>query len=238
MLIFFTIGLAAISELSSPSDSGGDYFTGTAVVQTNNAIVVAITFGPEDDPLETAISVALTGTHLASLSTADVAYTATVLATRTPPPPTNMPTYIPTRVLAYWTATAAVGLTAELQSMIDDARLENVTLSASAFGENCYTYFTNEVEYFAAMQTDFNVTAQVDNLGDETVLGDLAAHILTILTDIPSDKKPGPMPGQITLTFTQDNKQRVLTVTIQQSQEMVEQGLSGAALWTALNEAR
>lgn len=237
------------------------------VAPTITAIVVAITTGP--DPLATAISVALTGTHLASAHTprlSDADQTATVLATRTPPPPTHTPTPVPTRVLGYWTATAAVRLTqlaqdgimptlepgcyfnwgtqelpeltAQIQSSVDAARLENVTVRASAFGENCYTFDTDEVDYFAAMQTDFHVTAQVENLDDETALGDLTAQILVILNAIPAEDKSGPMSGQIILTFVQGDQQIVLPVSVQQTAEIMEQGLSGAALWAALNATR
>jgi hypothetical protein len=81
-------------------------------------------------------------------------------------------------------------LMAEVQAAMEDAGLENVTVSASAYGENCYANETNEVVYFAAMQTDFHVTAQVEDIEDGEALGDLTLAIITVLNEYPPGEAP------------------------------------------------
>jgi hypothetical protein len=135
-----------------------------------------------------------------------------------------------------WATEFLPELTAEIQAALDAAGLENVTVSASAYGENCHANDTHEVVYFAAMKTDFYVTAVVDNLDDEMALGDITAQILAVINRFTPDVTPGPMSGQISLTFIQDEQQQFLSVSVQQATEVIEQGLSGAALWNSLVE--
>jgi hypothetical protein len=186
----------------------------------------------------TLTSVVATNNTVETLFASTQSEPATTLATRTPPSLTDAPTTPVPDCYFNWATQALPELTAEIQSALDAAGLENVTVSAAAYGENCYTYDTNEVAYFAAMQTDFTVTAQVASLDDEAALGDLAAEILTVLNSFPPDEDPGPNPGRITLIFTQDTNQVFVTVPVGQAAQLVEQGLSGAALWAALNDSQ
>jgi hypothetical protein len=134
-----------------------------------------------------------------------------------------------------WATKDVPELTAEIQSAIDDAGLESVTVIASAYGENCYANDTNEVQYFATMQTNFHITVVVDALEDEEVLGNLTAQILTVLNQIPPEDIPGPQPGNITLAFVAGDAQRKLYFSITQADTALEQGLTGAALFHQLN---
>lgn len=172
----------------------------------------------------------MTGTAIRQLQTEVALWT---------PSPTNAPLVgtPPTVAPCYfnWATQDLPQLTAAIQSAMDDAGLENLIVRASAYGENCYTYDTNEVQYFATMETDFHVTAQVESLDDEAALGDLVAQILAVLGEFPPGETPGPMPGQIMLAFVQGAEQRFASVTVSQAGEMVTQGLKGVALWNALS---
>jgi hypothetical protein len=167
-------------------------------------------------------SVAQTLTRTASTASASITGT----------PPTRAPCYF------NWATQDLPELTAEVQAAMDEVGLANVTASAYAYGENCYAYDTNEVVYFATMETDFRVIAQVDDLEDTEALGNLTADILAVLNEFPPDETPGPMAGQITITFVKGDEQVVLPVSVEVASQVVEQGITGAGLWVALNEIR
>jgi hypothetical protein len=119
---------------------------------------------------------------------------------------------------------------------VQSARLTNVTAaSAGAFGEDCIPNEAGVSGYFAVMETDFRVTAQVDNLEDEEALGNLTAQILAVLDQIPPEDIPGPQSDYITLTFVVGEAQRDLRFTVTQADAALEQGLTGAALFQTLN---
>jgi hypothetical protein len=147
-------------------------------------------------------------------------------------PPTRAPCYF------NWATQDLPELTAEVQAAMDEVGLENVTAGAYAYGENCYAYDSNEVVYFATMETDFRVNAQVDDLADTEALGDLTADILAVLNEFPPDETPGPMAGQITLTFVKGDEQVALLVSVEVAAQVVEQGIRGGGLWVVLNEVR
>ena len=146
-----------------------------------------------------------------------------------------LPTAIYQQCSWRWATQPLPELSAQIPAYIDAAGLTNVTVSAAAFGEDCITYETNISGYFATMETDFSVTAQVDNLEDEEALGNLAAQILAVLDQIPSEDIPGPQPGYITLAFVAGDAQRNLRFSVTQADAALEQGLTGEALWHALN---
>jgi hypothetical protein len=150
------------------------------------------------------------------------------LPTITGTPPTRAPCTF------NWATQDLPELTAEVQAAMDDAGLENVTVSASAYGENCYYNDTNEVQYFAAMQTDFRVTAQVEDIEDGDALGDLTLAIVTVLNAYPPGEAPGPMPGQITILYEQGARETRLTIRVEQLAEVLGWGYMGDALWSAL----
>ena len=194
--------------------------TSTAIGLTNDAIQSTLGTGEaqtQQAPL----------TRIADL---EVTFTAEAVSTGTPP--TAAPCYF------NWATQDLPELSAEVQAAIEDAGLEDMTVIASAYGENCYANDTNEVQYFAAMQTDFRVTAQVDDLEDTEALGNLTADILAVLNEFPPDETPGLLPGQITLTFMKGSEQIVLPVSMKVVAQMVEQGMRGAQLWVALNDIR
>jgi hypothetical protein len=198
--------------------------TGTAIAVTNDAIVTMIA-----------------GTQLVGLEATFTAQAARI-ATAVASPSTVVSTDIlisstaPTRAPCYfnWATQDLPELTAEVQAAMDDAGLERVTISASAYGENCYANDTNEVQYFAAMQTDFSVTAQVEDIEDGGALGDLTVAIITVLNEYPPGEAPGLMPGQITILFVQGERETRLTLAVERIAEVLGWGYTGETLWSAL----
>ena len=65
-----------------------------------------------------------------------------------------------------------------LQEAAVDAMLGNVTVYASAYGENCVNQ-DGSVRYFATMTTDFEAVVPVDSFTD----ADALAEIVTTLSD-------------------------------------------------------
>jgi hypothetical protein len=256
ILIFgvpIVVGLLTSSPFSTPEDIASQITTGPEItglsplvvvaltdtalastslpsfVPTPTAIVVVLTTFPEGGTLAAAIDRALTGTAVRQ-QTQVARQSSTAIST--PMPPTVAPCYF------NWATQDLPELTAEVQAAMDAAGLENVSVSAYAYGENCYAYDTNEVVYFATMETDFDVTAQVDDLEDSEALGDQTADILAVLNEFPPGETPGPMPGQITITYVKDSEQVVLPVSAEVAAQVVEQGIRGGGLWVVLNEIR
>ena len=51
------------------------------------------------------------------------------------------------------------------------------------------------------METDFNVTLQVDNLSNESDLGDWIVKVMQVIGNIPQERIVGPRPGLVSITF-------------------------------------
>jgi hypothetical protein len=119
---------------------------------------------------------------------------------------------------------------------MDRAGLTNVAASAEAYGENCYGEKTNEVIYFAAMETDFRLTLAVKSLDDEQLLGDFLERILTVLDAFPAGSIPGPQPGYIGVTFQSGNEEMHLWFKVPEGESARSRGLHGAELLEALRK--
>jgi hypothetical protein len=70
---------------------------------------------------------------------------------------------------------------------METAGLKGVTAVAEAYGENCYGSVTNEVQYFAELETDFLIDMDVPNLADTESLGQSLEAILTVLDQFPAE---------------------------------------------------
>lgn len=142
----------------------------------------------------------------------------------------------PTATIAYeqcyfnWATQPLPELSAQVQAALDAAGLTDVTARAEAYGENCYDSQTNEVAYFAAMETDFRVTIKVPDLKDTESLGNLLEKVLIVLDDFPTDKTPGPQPGYIGVTFQAGNEVLNMWFKVSQGIQARRQGYDDAAL--------
>jgi hypothetical protein len=119
---------------------------------------------------------------------------------------------------------------AVLRAALGDAL---VRATAGAYGENCYAYDTNQVVYFAAMETDYYVTLAVANINDDEALGNLVMLIFPALEQFPVGSTPGGNPGIINLIIQSGEQTRYLNFPRKQIEAL--QGLTGAALITALS---
>jgi hypothetical protein len=123
-------------------------------------------------------------------------------------------------------------VSAELVTRLRDAALPVETARAEAYGENCLAA-DNSVVRFAARETDFYVTLDVPDLGDEAALGQALEQSLAVIKGLPAGQL-GPNPGYIGVTFKSGTQVQNLWFTQTQSDALQAQGLGGAALYQAL----
>jgi hypothetical protein len=134
-----------------------------------------------------------------------------------------------------WATQPLPDLTAKVQSAVEVTGLKGVTISAEAYGENCITG-TGEVDHFAAMETDFRFTVQVDSLNDRTLLGTLLEQIMVILDGFPTGSTPGSNAGYIGVTFQAGIEELHLWFNLADGKSVRVQGLHGAALLDKLQK--
>jgi hypothetical protein len=120
----------------------------------------------------------------------------------------------------------------ELNQALKDAPL-NAEGYAQAYGENCVTS-EGTVARFLAMETDFYIALQVENLEDEQVLGNLVEQVMGVLAEFPTDETPGPQPGYVGITFESPEDSLRLWVTRAKIDTALANGLRGAGLFKAL----
>jgi hypothetical protein len=116
------------------------------------------------------------------------------------PPATDTPAY--RNCYFNWATQPLPDLSTQVQEALEKAGLDEVRVRAEAFGENCYDSQTNEVVRFAAMETDYHLTAQVADLKDAEALGNLLERMLVVLDRFPAGSTPGPQPGYVGVQFT------------------------------------
>ena len=124
----------------------------------------------------------------------------------------------------------------ELSVSFDQAlkeALPNAEGYAEAYGENCVTE-TGEVARFLAMETDFHITLNVEDLDDQQTLGRLVKVVMTVLAEFPIEDTPGPQPGYVGLTFETTNDSLRLWVMRTDIEAALENGLQGEELFIAL----
>jgi hypothetical protein len=107
--------------------------------------------------------------------------------------------------------------------------------NAYAFGENCI--HTDGSITFLPMETDFNITLQVDDLSNESDLGEWSVKVMQIIENIPPEQIVGPQPGLVTIIFQSDSDQKVINFHINQYQALPS-GLSSAEIYQALEASQ
>lgn len=101
-------------------------------------------------------------------------------------------------------------LSEEVQAALEGAGIADARAYAEAYGEDCMDAKTGKARYFAAKETDFHVTLNVDGLGDTEALGTLAGDVLAVLDGFPPKETPGPMPGYVGIRFVASDSERRL----------------------------
>jgi hypothetical protein len=104
--------------------------------------------------------------------------------------------------------------------------------NAYAFGENCIRA-DGSVAGFSAMETDFNITLQVNDIANESDLGEWIIKVMQVITAIPPEQIVGPRPGRVSITFQSSTDQKIINFYIDQYQALPA-GLSNAEIFQAL----
>jgi hypothetical protein len=104
--------------------------------------------------------------------------------------------------------------------------------NAFAFGENCLRA-DGSVDRFIPMETDFNITLQVNNTSNASELGEWIVKVMKVINDIPVDQIIGPRPGRVSLRFQSNSAEAHTTFYIDQYRAL-SPGLSNADIYQAL----
>jgi hypothetical protein len=104
--------------------------------------------------------------------------------------------------------------------------------NAYAFGENCMLA-DGSVGGFSAMETDFNVTLQVNDLTNESELGEWVVKTMQVIEGIPQDQIVGPRPGRVSIVFQSNADQKGVNFYLNQYQALPS-GLSNSEIFQAL----
>ena len=106
---------------------------------------------------------------------------------------------------------------------------------AQAYGENCVTA-QGEVVRFLAMETDFYITLNVENLEDRQALGDGVEQVMEVMAEFPTDETPGPQPGYIGITFEATGDSLRLWIMRAEIETALANGLRGEELFNAMQK--
>lgn len=106
---------------------------------------------------------------------------------------------------------------------------------AFAFGEDCV--HADGSATFIPMETDFNVTLQVSDLSDESMLGEWVVKVMQIVTNTPPDQIIGPRPGRVSVLFESNGQRAGVNFYIDQYQALPS-GLTNAEIYQALQTSQ
>jgi len=135
-----------------------------------------------------------------------------------------------------WAIQSLPELSSRVQSAMETARLPNVRIIAEAYGENCLDAQTNQAVSFTTMETDYRVTAQVQDLTAREQMGNLLESILVVIDGFPTGTTPGSLPGYIGVTFQAGDDEVHLWFPRTNGVSARTQGLHGAALLEKLQK--
>lgn len=145
-------------------------------------------------------------------------------------PGSNLPCYY------NWATQPLPDLSSQVQDAMDAASLTDVSVTAEAYGENCYDAQTDKPVYFAAMETDFRIRMEASDLADTAALGNLLERILVVLDAFPPGATSGPQPGYIGVRFVHGIEEINLWFTVTDGESARALGLHGADLFTKLQK--
>ena|SRR5690242_8562384 len=122
-------------------------------------------------------------------------------------------------------------LSSSFQSSIQ-ALQPGAQAKAYAFGENCMLA-DGSVGGFSAMETDFNITVPVNDLTNESDLGEWIVKVMQVIENIPKDQIAGPQPGRVSISFAANSDQKYINFTTSQYQALPP-GLSNSEIYRKL----
>lgn len=155
--------------------------------------------------------------------------TLTPLPTETDTPATVNCAYV-------WSNRSLPEVTSQLNQAFRTSGLAEVEGEATAYGEDCFDSETNQVVQFLAVQTDFFVSVQVDQIEDPQELGEWVEKIMRVLRDFPPGQVPGLNPGYVGMTFTAGSQTANLWFRRSEADQLLQEGLRGSSLYDALQK--
>lgn len=129
-----------------------------------------------------------------------------------------------------WAQKALPELSGEFQQAIQQLQSEALA-NAFAFGEDCV--YADGHAVFSAMETDFNITLQVVDLGNESDLGEWIVKVMQVVESISPEKIEGPRPGRLSVEFRSGSEHQFVNFYIDQYQALPD-GLSTTEIYQAL----
>lgn len=121
----------------------------------------------------------------------------------------------------------------QARTAFDQAGLPDVEVRyVEAYGENCLEADGQTVRYFAAMTTDFYLSAAAGKL-DEEDLGQIFENSYDALLSIPRDSLPA-RPGYLDFLFISGQQEKRLRLTFDQIEAALDAGQHGADLWAMM----
>ena len=87
------------------------------------------------------------------------------------------------------------------------------------------------------METDFNVTLNVEDVADEALLGEWILDVMDVIEAIPADQIVGPRPGRVSIIFKASTAQAGANFYIDQYQALPA-GLSNAEIYQSLQASQ
>ena len=103
--------------------------------------------------------------------------------------------------------------------------------SAFAFGEDCIS--ADGSATFTPMETDFNVTLQVNDLSGQSDLGEWIVKVMQVIESIPPGQIVGPRPGRVSIAFQVSSEQKSVNFYIDQYRALAA-GLSNTEIYQVL----
>ena len=86
---------------------------------------------------------------------------------------------------------------------------------------------------FSAKETDFNITLQVNDLTNESNLGEWIVKVMQVIENIPQAQIVGPQPGRVSMIFLSNGDQKIVNFYVNQFQALPA-GLSHSEIYQAL----
>jgi hypothetical protein len=108
--------------------------------------------------------------------------------------------------------------------------------SAYAFGEDCVA--ADGSRTFGAMETDFRIRVQVDDVADKDRMGNAIADAMAVVGKLPPSQLQGPQPGRVEFEFVAAGSDSLRLIVEMASYADIAAGLHGAALFDALRPAQ
>ena len=131
-----------------------------------------------------------------------------------------------------WARESLPNLSQDFKEALQEVQLQ-ADGYAEAYGENCMDSQGNIVR-FLAMETDFYITLEVDELEDKQALGELIEQILAVVAKFPVENTPGPQPGYVGITFEAPGDEFRLWFNLLEAKSALENGQQGKELFEAL----